>query len=406
MTDDGWASALYLDISIPQQIEQFLENSGEYQNGRWVRLSGAPSAASELNEPLCKLFNSILERLLPSNGSISRVAVDTHAHHFQAETIEETQCRCSPEIVVKASGPSFSCPKGSSLGFSNISTCFDTSLFHFDRSGAQHTPLFNIHDEPRTFIRLILGLCAVDERTLGLDITVQWSVGAEGRKERGTVNTLGPDKSIVSYDLQMEEQPFVRTGLRGRGTICWAVKNAKGERFIIKDYWMSGGQTTEFELLEEVKGLRGVCQMVSYEPSRAQTNDFRGKTDELEQNAFCNRTAIRIVMKAYGPTLESFSSVEQVLAALRDAIAAHRLLLSRDILHRDVCPNNILLGAPGSDDGELGILIDLDLAYRIHVLDAQHRADPKIGTRMFQSLMVLRTAEMEEKENLSTRLFG
>ncbi|KAJ2925070.1 hypothetical protein H1R20_g12023, partial [Candolleomyces eurysporus] len=442
MTDGGWASTLYLDVSIPQDIEKFLENSGEYQNGRWTRLPGVPSAASELNEPLCKLFNSILERLLPSNGSISRIAVDTHAHRFQAEAIEGTQRRCSPEIAVKASGPSFSCPKGSSLGFSNIATCFDTildddaedysrhlayftayakcifaqqpnrfffrslvitenraSLFHFDRSGAQYTPLFNIHDEPRTLIRLILGLCAVDEHTLGLDNTVQWSVGASGRKERGTLNTVGLDKSTVSYDLLMEEQPFVHTSLRGRGTICWAAKNAKGERLIIKDYWMSGDQaTTEFELLEEVKGLRGVCQMVSYEPSRAQTNNFRGNTDAFEQNAFCNRTAIRIVMRAYGPTIESFSSVEQVLAALRDAIAAHRLLLSRDILHRDVSPNNILLGVPGSEDGELGILIDLDLALRIHLIDAQHRADPKIGTRMFQSLMVLRTVEMEEKE--------
>ncbi|KAJ2925069.1 hypothetical protein H1R20_g12022, partial [Candolleomyces eurysporus] len=218
------------------------------------------------------------------------------------------------------------------------------NLFHFDRSGAQHTPLFNIHDKPGTFIRLILGLCAAEERTLGLDDTVQWSVGADGRRERGTVKTFGPEQSIVLYDLVMDEQPFVRTNLRGRGTICWSAKNAKGERFIIKDYWVSGDQATEFGLLEEVKGLRGICQMVSHEPSRAQTTDFRGNMDRFEQSAFRNRTATRIVMKAYSPTIENFSSVEQVLAALRDAIAGME------------------------------------------------------GTRMFQSLMVLRTAEMKEKE--------
>ncbi|RXW19649.1 hypothetical protein EST38_g6200 [Candolleomyces aberdarensis] len=441
MTDDDWESSLYLDVAAPQEIEKFLESSGEYENGRWVRLPGAPRIASELNEPLCKLINSILEHLLPSNGSTSRVAVDTHAHHFQAENIQGTHRRCSPDIVVKASGPSFLCPKGSSLGFSNIATCFDTrlddeaedytrhlaystayakymfvhqpnrffsrslvitenraNLFHFDRSGAQYSPLFDIHDKPRTFIRLILGLCAIDERILGLDDTVQWSVGADGKRKRGTVKTFDPDQSIVWYDLVMDEQPFVRTSLRGRGTICWAATNAKGEHFIIKDYWVSGGQTTEFGLLEEVKGLRGICQMVSHEPSRAQTTDFRGNTDRFEQSAFRKRTATRIVMKAYGPTIENFSSVEQVLAALRDAIAAHKLLLSKNILHRDISPNNILLGVPGSDDGELGILIDLDLALRIHQLGAQHRADPKIGTRMFQSMMVLRTAEMKEKE--------
>ncbi|KAJ2916729.1 hypothetical protein MD484_g3724, partial [Candolleomyces efflorescens] len=414
MTDNDWTQTLYSDIATALEIEKFLNTSGEYVDGRWVRLPAAPTSSSELNEPLCKLVNSILEHLIRSDAVASRVAVDTHTHRLHDETLDGSQCRCSPPIVIKASGASFSCPKGASLGFSNIATCFKTSLddeaedymghlgnltvyaknvfvqqpnrfffrslvitqnranlFHFDRSGVQYTPLFNIHEKPHRFIRLILGLCAIDERVLGLDDTVQWSVNTNGLKESGTSKTCGPGRSVVLYNLVMDEQPFVRSTLCGRGTICWPALNAKGERFIIRDYWLSGGQSNEFELLEDVQGLHGVCQMVSYEASRAQTSDFWGNRGG---SAFQNRTATRIVMKAYGPTIENFSSPEQVLAALRDAIA--------DKPTRSLAPSKLRY----SNHFPTLAFSDLHVDFRLQ------------GTRMFQSLMVLRTAEMSEEE--------
>jgi hypothetical protein len=98
----------------------------------------------------------------------------------------------------------------------------------------------------------------------------------------------------------MDEDNFARRGLRGRGTICWVVQNAKKERFIVKDYWLAGGRIAECELLKDARGLSGVCQMVSYEDNRVQTKTFRGDTSPFKESAFYNRTAIRIVMKAYG----------------------------------------------------------------------------------------------------------
>ncbi|RXW17057.1 hypothetical protein EST38_g8800 [Candolleomyces aberdarensis] len=434
MTDKAWAHSLYLKVTTLEDIEDFMKVSGEYKNGRWARIPQTPSSAATLRQPFCKLVNSMLGNLAPGAGA-SRVAVNSRANRFEGQPIEGMQHRCSPDIVVKASGSSFSLPKGLSLGFSNAATCFDTKLdeeveecsrhlsyhaayakymfahqpnrmfvrslvitenrarlFHFDRSGAQYTPLFNIHDEPATFIRLILGLCSADERTLGFDDTVQWSVAANGSKGEGTVRTIGPGGAIVTYLMVMEESPFTRNNLRGRGTTCWAVKDAKGNRFIIKDYWISEGQDAEFKLLEEAKGLLGVCQMVSYEENRIQTKDFRGNVEKLEKSTFHNRTSTRIVMKAYGPSIENFSSVMQVLAALRDAIAAHRLLLSKNIVHRDISPNNISLGKDGAEEGIRGILIDLDAATKCGVFGPQDRADHKIGTRLFQSFTVLNTS--------------
>lgn len=194
-------------------------------------------------------------------------------------------------------------------------------LFHFDRSGAQHSPPFDIHDDPQIFIRLILGLSSFDERTLGLDNTIQWTIGPDGQKVAGTIKTLGLDNTVVTYDLVMDRGPITRTSLCGRGTTCWVAQTADGEEVLVKDYWVTQDPPSEVRLLDEVKGLPGVCQMLSHEDNLARTKDFRGETTALEGNTSKNRTKIRIVMQAYGRTIEKFTSVTQFLSAFRDAIA-------------------------------------------------------------------------------------
>ncbi|RXW24320.1 hypothetical protein EST38_g1512 [Candolleomyces aberdarensis] len=432
-TDLSWPISLYCYAAKPIAIEEYLKAAGEYREERWIRLPEAPTVDSELLEPLCSIMNSIISHFGLSGTNAAREAINTHVTPFKSEFFDSLGHSSAPDIVIKACGPSFSIPEAAIIGFSNIASFFSAKpvidptevsiqvaamtacakhmfiqqpnrfyvrslvispdqalLFHFDR-GAQQTLPFNIHKDPQTFVRLILGLCSTDERTLGLDDSIQWSIGVDGVKTRGTLKTIGSDNKVVVYDLVMEEDPFVRSSIRGRGTTCWPVKNPNGERFIVKDYWFSGDRETEYELLKEAKGLSGVCQMVSYEDCRAQTKIFRGDTSAFTKGTFHNRTAIRIVMKAYGPSIENFSTVEQVLAALRDAIAGHKALLDRDIIHRDISPNNILLGQPDAEAGERGVLIDLDIASRTNAPFTLIRADFNMGTRMFQSLMVLRT---------------
>ncbi|RXW16943.1 hypothetical protein EST38_g8910 [Candolleomyces aberdarensis] len=271
-------------------------------------------------------------------------------------------------------------------------------VFHFDRSGVQHSPLFNIHDKPETLVRLILGLLTSQERMLGLDDTIQWTASPDGTKTRGFVRTVGPNAVATTYELITSEDPIVRSNLLGRGTTCWAANSDGGEKLIIKDYWIvdspADRRPSEFSLLEEVEGLPGVCQMISYEDNRAQTRDFRGDTSSFPQGVFLNRRNIRIVMKAHGPLIESFTSIEQLLGALRDAIAAHKALVTRNIIHRDISPNNILLREGGTKEGPRGIIIDLDHALRTTGPASEVCVDFKTGTRMFQSAMVLKSCEM------------
>jgi hypothetical protein len=137
----------------------------------------------------------------------------------------------------------------------------------------------------------------------------------------GTLETVRDDKSVIKYDLDMEEEIFDRTSIRGRGTVCWPVRDRETrERFLVKDYWMSEGRTPEYELLKKVRYTPGLCHLISHEEGRPETKDFRGDPSALVGGGFHNRKSIRITIKFYGTSIDNFKSPEEMLAALRDAI--------------------------------------------------------------------------------------
>ena len=243
------------------------------------------------------------------------------------------------------------------------------------------TPLVDIHHYPETFVRIIAGLASVDERVLGLDDSIQWTV-VNGKKDKGTLTTTSPSGVLRTYPI-LEQIPIPRDTIPGRGTNCWRVQDPDTlEELVVKDSWRPDYMAAEHELLKLVHGIPGVVQMVAYETGREETNDFRCPSTAGKCH---NRVATRTMMKSYGKSIEYFASVLQVLCAIRDAIAGsflflparlapgaltsfsgHQRLLSDDlkILHRDISHNNILIGAKGSGDGNRGILIDLDMAFR------------------------------------------
>ncbi|KAJ2915010.1 hypothetical protein MD484_g5420, partial [Candolleomyces efflorescens] len=91
-------------------------------------------------------------------------------------------------------------------------------------------------------------------------------------------------------------------------------------------------------------------------------------------------------------------SAKQLLGALRDAIAGHRNLHKRGTLHRDVSPQNVLLGKPGAEPGERGILIDFDMATRCDETGFHPPIDWRIGIPLFQSTQLLYSVDFEDPQ--------
>ncbi|KAJ2925068.1 hypothetical protein H1R20_g12047, partial [Candolleomyces eurysporus] len=422
VTDDKWVKRLYRGLVSSTDIKKFLRTSGKFKNKRWIGIPEVVELERQIYAPICEIANSILENVAPAGIARVRKAVDTHSAHFMHETLGPTPTSrfTSPDIVIEASGPSFSVPPGRALGYGNSASFFDgkreaeadklsdhlgqlgnyarqlfspfrqtfiqqpnrrfvrcliiteqhVRLFHFDRSGAQYTPYFNYHDHPHVFVRLILGLSSTDERVLGLDDSIQWTIGPEGVKTGGTLSTIGPDNSTVKYQLIMDSKPFIRHSIRGRGTTCWPVRDSTGNQFLVKE---------------------------SYEDRRAQTRDYRGNVGVFGANIFNNRIAIRIVLKAYGASIDKFTSAKQLFSAFRDAIAAHQKLVGKGLIHRDICLSNILLGLAGANPGYRGILIDLDMAIGPERPITSICKEFRTGSPLFYSLTILMALQMEKK---------
>ena len=192
------------------------------------------------------------------------------------------------------------------------------------------------------------------------------------------------------------QMPTLRDDIRGRATTCWRVRDPDTlEELVVKDSWRVDDLRGEYELLELVKDIPGVVHMVSYETGRGETKDFRCPSTI---GSFQNRVATRVTTKAYGRSIGYFTSVVQLLSAIRDAIAGmysslcnkrdhsptyilgHQKLVSDEIriLHRDVAAQNVLLGQDGAPPGERGVLIDFDLAFRATDTEPTTKADYNI----------------------------
>ncbi|TEB22108.1 hypothetical protein FA13DRAFT_1569757, partial [Coprinellus micaceus] len=268
-------------------------------------------------------------------------------------------------------------------------------LVHQDRSGIYVTPLFNIHKDASLFVQFVVGLTSPNEETLGLDTSVQWKIGeTSGKKVSGTItleetNEKAGTSTNKTYDLDMDDAPFVRPGIRGRGTVGWnAIDPASGERVIIEDAWRTDVRESECDFLLAAKGIPGVVEILGYQDNCAQTANYR--PPGFKSKEYRNRFKLRTVMKKYGLPIWFFQSRLQLLHAFLDVLIGHRELFERGILHRDISILNILLGPAEASEGHRGALIDLEMAAYVEDCKSVLPADPHTGTRFYQSISVVR----------------
>ncbi|PPQ68018.1 hypothetical protein CVT24_002927 [Panaeolus cyanescens] len=420
-----------LDSTLTErQCKSFLDSPSTNSiivKKRWA-LTSAPSAERVLYQPIQKIVEAVLSHFKLSD---SRQVYDTsRGRGIPSDTVEAL--KSSPDIFISATGEHFRVPPpgktmhwyhclttievkkdnhGQSLNemiaqtayyarqtlsaqptrsfvYSLLMTQKRVRLLCFDRVGAQYSEWANFRQDPSQLIRMIHFVCNANLHSLGIDKSVVF----KDDKLQFTMRRDGKP-----YILTAEPTPrFIPMGLRGRATTCWNAKGPEGESYVIKQQFVNKCRTPEHEILEELMRLPGtdlstvgVCEFAQV---YGWVSTARGMGEVPED--FHDRFMYRIVLKEYGTPIDDLRDKTRldVLVAIRDAILGHQILWRAGILHRDISNNNVLYRKKEeSDTSYRGVLIDFDMSTVINRKDSNHKADFRTGTRMFQSISVLRS---------------
>ncbi|CAA7262396.1 unnamed protein product [Cyclocybe aegerita] len=410
-------------------IAKFIKacNLYDHSTNRWKEMKPASAKASDLSAQFLRIF----EEVLSAFGIRDRTVIDT-----LSATPENIDSKTVPELFVLGEGFNFSAEdmkpsskvdyiycaspckvstKASSesediLGqvanyawkcfaeqgnrfyvYSLAMTEEEVLLLQYDRNGVLCINGVNIHDKPEDFVRLILLVCSPDCATLGFDTSVYW------KGSNRYIRTAGEENELVEYEILDSRHFFYRRELCGHGTVCWRVKDPEGRLRIIKDNWLIEGCDAEKDLLLKLKGVDGVGQIIAYEEQKWTISMLRGMEDRTEDDGRADRLFRRIILEAYGKSIDKFKDRMELLYAFRDAVAGHQNMWKQNIIHRDISVNNILIGGADEPKGRRGILIDLDLAVQWEYWGSMPAVDVRVGTRAFKSIFVLRS-ELDKKE--------
>nr|GAT55627.1 other/FunK1 protein kinase [Mycena chlorophos] len=412
------------------EIEEWLNNTSFYDpvSKRWTCMLENTTADSEntLYEPMVRILNAVIsefghsEKCDASGKTIQRrLAKDTH--RYPASPLQTY-----PDVCILASGGCITDDPAISKDLSyaqvaeleiydskldipllelyarevlvfihqmnrnfvrvNIFTDNYLRVLQFDRAGCFYSQLIDYHSNPMFFIRLILLGSSFNEACVGFDRSIVWDNGR--RKLKMKPNQLLSSREWVdnidetSYEFDVDPIPIF------------------AHLFIIKTYWRGEGRICESQFLRDFVGIKGIPQMLAFEDGVETIKTLRGLQTTEDMIADCksprvvfNRTLTRIVIPEYGGTLEQATCAHQFVCAVRDIVVAHRIIATslpeeKRVLHADISPANLRLA---HGEGESGVLIDFDLAKRIHdLVDGHESAETEAwtGTPRYHSIQV------------------
>ncbi|TFK46687.1 hypothetical protein OE88DRAFT_1739299 [Heliocybe sulcata] len=228
-------------------------------------------------------------------------------------------------------------------------------LFHLDRAGLMYSSRVDIHEDPQTFVRFLLGVSSLDEKTVGFDTRVYWCNG---------VQYFRPNPSEdVEYELKLSRAFLREHWIRGRGTTCYKAHH-DGKFFFLKFYWHPAERVPESEFLVKAEAAK-IATVVRAEwyGAYVKISDIRHGIPLRASQNISNRVYSHILQRYCGYSLGDVSpaSEDQFLLVFRDAVVASMELLKIGIIHGDLTPWNIMYHPEGAPDSQ-GTLIDFDSA--------------------------------------------
>ncbi|KAL1689476.1 hypothetical protein GGG16DRAFT_115071 [Schizophyllum commune] len=240
----------------------------------------------------------------------------------------------------------------------------DFSVVVHDRAGRVQSLVYKVHQQAGILVGVLCSLSLLDGLPLGRDFTM------ELREDGTRVIT------VDEVEYQVQERLFLSNRLRGCGTRCWRCRRTGSEEnYIVKSTWIGAKRsTTEVTFLNLAGDIDGLPSLLSHEVvsdgtgKPLSTDLFRralrdqGRGDELEPVGCMHLH--RLVTQPYARPLCDFSSKEELLTAIHDAVAAHyALYMQKRILHCDISEQNVMLRPKDADERiRRGLLIDLDCA--------------------------------------------
>ena len=138
---------------------------------------------------------------------------------------------------------------------------------------------------------------------------------------------------------------------------------------------------------------------VTYDVEEAQGTSLLAPND----GPYDNRVFRCLVISPAGRAIYNSKTLSEMLAAVRDAIKAHRsLYMKGNILHRDISENNIII-TDYKKTGVTGMLIDLDLAKELSSRRSGTRC--RTGTMEFMAIEVLLGISHTYRHDLESFLY-
>ena len=174
-------------------------------------------------------------------------------------------------------------------------------------------------------IRVIVALMFGGTETTGFDPTM--TTTPEG--DISTISSNGQEYKVKSTIAAVR-------GIVGRSTRVWSALNANKELCIIKDGWIHKGRAmAEEEHLRALDGVTGVPKLVwgetvqIHNPEDSSRQSFCPDSTAWIRRGFSNETKLRLhrhlVLTPVGQDLSSFTSLGELVAALRDVVVGRSI---------------------------------------------------------------------------------